>query len=177
LISRWTATSKAIEAADVVAVIRNHTIVGRHEVQSGDTTSLLSAISAVEGAQIEATERFAAPTVAVTRDGTLLREWASRNDRPETIRRSWGFHGYLCQRGCSDLLSGCISRTNTPKPLCEYRGDTTGGQGSTGIARLSSDTGWKPMLHCFPGVGNDVSKATCREVHGPTATTRQPNVA
>jgi simple sugar transport system ATP-binding protein len=51
---------EAIEVADVVVVIRNHTIVGRHEVQFGDTTSLLNAITAVEGAQIEATERFAA---------------------------------------------------------------------------------------------------------------------
>jgi simple sugar transport system ATP-binding protein len=51
---------EAIEVADVVVVIRNHTIVGRHEVQFGDPTSLLNAIAAVEGAQIEATERFAA---------------------------------------------------------------------------------------------------------------------
>jgi simple sugar transport system ATP-binding protein len=51
---------EAIEVADVVVVMRNHTIVGRHEVNFGDATSLLNAISAVEGAQIEATERFAA---------------------------------------------------------------------------------------------------------------------
>jgi simple sugar transport system ATP-binding protein len=51
---------EAVEVADVVVVMRNHTIVGRHEVQLGDTTSLLDAITAVEGAQIEATERFAA---------------------------------------------------------------------------------------------------------------------
>jgi simple sugar transport system ATP-binding protein len=51
---------EAIEVADVVVVFRNHTIVGRHEVQFGDTTSLLNAIAAVEGAQSEATERFAA---------------------------------------------------------------------------------------------------------------------
>jgi simple sugar transport system ATP-binding protein len=51
---------EAIEVADVVLVIRNHTIVDRHEVQLGDTASLLNAITAVEGAQIEATERFAA---------------------------------------------------------------------------------------------------------------------
>jgi len=51
---------EAIEVADVVVVIRNHTIVGRHEVRFGDPTSLLNAITAVEGAQIETTERFAA---------------------------------------------------------------------------------------------------------------------
>jgi simple sugar transport system ATP-binding protein len=51
---------EAIEVADVVAVFRNQTIIGRHEVQLGDTTSLLNAITAVEGAQVEATERFAA---------------------------------------------------------------------------------------------------------------------
>jgi simple sugar transport system ATP-binding protein len=51
---------EAVEVADVVAVMRHHTIVGRHEVQFGDTASLLNAITAVEGAQIEAPERFAA---------------------------------------------------------------------------------------------------------------------
>jgi simple sugar transport system ATP-binding protein len=51
---------EAVEVADVVAVIRHHTIVGRHEVQLGDSTSLLNAITAVEGAQIDSTERFAA---------------------------------------------------------------------------------------------------------------------
>jgi simple sugar transport system ATP-binding protein len=51
---------EAVEVADVVAIMRNHTIVGRHEVQFGDTTSLLNAISVVEGAQNEATKRFAA---------------------------------------------------------------------------------------------------------------------
>ena len=51
---------EAIEVADVVVVIRNHTIVGRHEVQFGDPISLLNAIATVEGAQIESTERFAA---------------------------------------------------------------------------------------------------------------------
>jgi simple sugar transport system ATP-binding protein len=51
---------EAIEVADVVVVIRDQTIVGRYKVQFGDTTSLLNAIAAVEGAQIEATERFAA---------------------------------------------------------------------------------------------------------------------
>jgi simple sugar transport system ATP-binding protein len=51
---------EAVEVADVVVVIRNQTIVGQYEVQFGDTSSILSAIAAVEGAQIEATERFAA---------------------------------------------------------------------------------------------------------------------
>jgi simple sugar transport system ATP-binding protein len=51
---------EAVEVADVVAVMRNHTLVSRHEVQFGDTASLLKAISAVEGAQDEAKERFAA---------------------------------------------------------------------------------------------------------------------
>jgi simple sugar transport system ATP-binding protein len=51
---------EAVEVADVVVVIRNQTMVGRYEVQFGDTSSILSAIAAVEGAQIEATERFAA---------------------------------------------------------------------------------------------------------------------
>jgi simple sugar transport system ATP-binding protein len=51
---------EAVEVADVVALLRDHTIVGRHEVQFGDTTSLLNTITTVEGAQNEATERFAA---------------------------------------------------------------------------------------------------------------------
>jgi hypothetical protein len=32
--------------------------------------------------------------------------------------------------------------------------------GSTRIARLSSDTGWKLMLHCFSGVWNDVGQCS-----------------
>jgi simple sugar transport system ATP-binding protein len=51
---------EAIEVADVVVVIRNQSIVSRHEVRFGDAASILSAIAAVEGAQIEATERVAA---------------------------------------------------------------------------------------------------------------------
>jgi simple sugar transport system ATP-binding protein len=51
---------EAVEVADVVAVMRSQTIVGRHEVHFGDTASLLHAITEVEAAQNEAPERFAA---------------------------------------------------------------------------------------------------------------------
>jgi len=40
--------------------MRNHTIIGLHDLHLGDPSSLLNAISAVEATETEATERFAA---------------------------------------------------------------------------------------------------------------------
>jgi simple sugar transport system ATP-binding protein len=48
---------EAAEVADVVAVMRNHTIVGVHDLRLGDTSSLLNAISDVEATEAEAIER------------------------------------------------------------------------------------------------------------------------
>jgi simple sugar transport system ATP-binding protein len=51
---------EAAEVADVVAVMRNHTIVGLHDLHLDDPSSLLNAISAVEATETQATERVAA---------------------------------------------------------------------------------------------------------------------
>jgi simple sugar transport system ATP-binding protein len=51
---------EAIEVADVVAVMRDHTIAGLHSLGSGDTPSLLNAIGAVEAREVETRESFAA---------------------------------------------------------------------------------------------------------------------
>jgi hypothetical protein len=52
--------------------------------------------------------------------------------------------------------------------------------GSTGMATLSSDTGWKPML-CYIALPNGEAmsqiKGSCREIHEPTPATRRPNGA
>ena len=48
---------EAAEVADVVAVMRNHTIVGVHDLRLGDTSSLLNAISDVEATEAEVIER------------------------------------------------------------------------------------------------------------------------
>lgn len=51
---------EAVEVADVVAVMRNHAIVGLHDLRLGDASSLLKALSAVEATESRTIERFAA---------------------------------------------------------------------------------------------------------------------
>jgi simple sugar transport system ATP-binding protein len=51
---------EAIEVADVVAVMRDHTIAGLHNLGSGDALSLLNTIGAVEATQVETRESFSA---------------------------------------------------------------------------------------------------------------------
>jgi simple sugar transport system ATP-binding protein len=49
---------EALEVADVVAVMRNHTVAGVYDLRTGDSASLLAAISAVEQDETLDSEKF-----------------------------------------------------------------------------------------------------------------------
>lgn len=51
---------EALEIADIVAVMRNHSIAGLYDLSVGDSSSLLAAIGAVEAAETNDRERAAA---------------------------------------------------------------------------------------------------------------------